>query len=202
MRRLSLFLALLALGGCSAASILAPPGEPAKLYKLSAPQSVTTGAGQVHWQLLIAMPDAPLDLNSVRIAIEPVPGRIDYYADVAWADRPPAMLQDLLLQSFDSSGRIAAVQRQSGALKADFVLTSELNDFQVEAGSGDSVAHMRITARLVRTRDRTIVAMKSFNISQPAGGSFDGAIAAFDNGLKALLPQIVDWTLTQGNATQ
>jgi cholesterol transport system auxiliary component len=201
MRRVTLFLAILTLGGCSAANILAPPGEPAKLYTLSAPQSVTIGAAQAHWQLLIAMPDAPLDLNSVRIAVAPSPGRIDYYADVAWADRPPAMLQDLLVQSFDRSGRIAAVQRQSGALKADFVLTSELYDFQVEGGSGDSVAHVRITARLVRTRDRTIVAMKSFEISQPAGGSFDGAIAAFDSGLKAILPQIIDWTLNQGNAT-
>jgi cholesterol transport system auxiliary component len=198
MRRFSLFLALLTLGGCSAANILAPPGEPAKLYTLSAPQSIATGASAAHWQLLIAVPDAPLDLNSVRIAIEPAPGRIDYYADVAWADRPPAMLQDLLLQSFDSSGRIAAVQRQSGALKADFVLTSELLDFQV--GSGDPVAHVRITARLVRTRDKMIVAVKSFDTSQPAGGSFDGAIAAFDSALKAVLPQIVDWTLNQGNA--
>ena len=161
---------------------------------------VATGATQAHWQLLIATPDAPLDLNSVRIAVEPSPARIDYYADVAWADRPPAMLQDLLLQSFDSSGRISAVQRQSGGLKADFVLNSELHDFQVEAGAGEPTAHLRITTRLVRTRDRTIIATKSFEISQPATGSFDGAIAAFDSGLKSLLPQIVDWTLSQGSA--
>lgn len=202
MRRLSLLLALLTLGGCSAANILAPSGEPAKLYTLRAPQTVASSAAPAHWQLLIAVPNAPLDLNSVRIAIAPSPGRIDYYANVAWADRPPAMLQDMLLESFDSSGRIAAVQRQSGGLKADFVLTSELHDFQVEAGASDPVAHLRITVRLMRTRDRTIVGTKSIEATQPVGENFDGAIAAFDSGLKSMLPQIVDWTLNQGNANQ
>jgi cholesterol transport system auxiliary component len=202
MKRVSLFLALLALGGCSVSSILAPSGDPAKLYTLSAPRTVATSAAPAHWQLLIAMPDAPLDINTIRIAIAPAPGRIDYYANVAWADRPPAMLQDLLLQSFDSSGRIAAVQRQTGGLKADFVLTSELRDFQVEAGVGDPAAHIHITLRLVRARDRTIVGMKDFDIAMPAGGNFDGAIAAFDSCLKSVLPQIVDWTLNQGNANQ
>jgi cholesterol transport system auxiliary component len=202
VRRISLFLTLLVLGGCSASNLLAPSGDPAKLYTLNAPQTVASSAVAAHWQLLIAMPDAPLEVNSVRIAIAPSPTRIDYYANVAWADRPPAMLQDMLLESFDRSGRIAAVQRQSGGLKSDFVLTCELRDFQVEAGPGDPVAHIRIAARLVRSRDRTIVATRSFESATPASGNFDGAIAAFDSGLKSMLPQIVDWTLNQGNANQ
>jgi cholesterol transport system auxiliary component len=199
MRRISIILAFLTLAACSAGSILSPPGEPAKLYRLSAPATVSTSAAQAKWQLLVATPDAPLDINSVRIAIAPAPGRLDYYADVAWADRPPAMLQDLILDSFDASGRISAVQRQTGGLKSDFILTSELHDFQVESQSGPA-SHIRITLRLVRSRDRTIVGMKSFEATTPAGTSFDGAIAAFDSGLKSLLPQIVDWTLATGNA--
>jgi cholesterol transport system auxiliary component len=200
MKRICLVLALMALSGCSAASLLAPSSEPAKLYTLSAPRTVASTAAPAHWQLLIAMPDAPLDLNAVRIAIMPSPGRIDYFANVAWADRPPAMLQDMLVDGFDSSGRIAAVERQTGGLKSDFVLTCELQDFQVEAGNAGSVAHLRLTARLVRGRDRAIVAMKTFEADQAAGNDFDGAMAAFDSDLKFMLPQIVDWTLNQGNA--
>jgi cholesterol transport system auxiliary component len=202
MKRIPFILTLLMLGGCSASSILAPSGEPAKLYTLRAPQTVATSAAVAHWQLLIAMPDAPMDLNSVRIAVMPSAARIDYYANVAWADRPPAMLQDLLLQSFDRSGRISAVQRQSGGIKADFILTSGVENFEVDAASGDPLSHLRVTAWLVRTRDRTIVATKSFDAATPAGQSFDGAISAFDSGLQSLLPQIVDWTLTAGNANQ
>lgn len=200
MKRIPLFLALaLALSGCSASSLLAPSGAPAKLYTLSAPKAVATTAPQASWQLLVATPESALDINSPRIAIAPAPSRIDYYADVTWADRPPAMLQELLLQSFDRSGRIAAVQRQSGGYKSDFILTTDIEDFEVDATAGDPAAHIRIAAKLVRSRDRTIVAGRSFEASVPASGNFDAAIAAFDSALQSVLPQIVDWTLTQGS---
>ncbi len=199
MKIFPLLAALALLSGCG--SLLAPSGDPAKLYMLHAPAQVATNAPQARWQLLIAAPDAPLDLNNSRIAVAPTPDRIDYYANVSWTDRPPAMLQELLLQSFDRSGRIGAVQRQSGGLKADFILTCDIQNFQVESSS-EPVAHIGLTARLVRTRDRTIVASKRFDTSSPAGGNFDGAIAAFDAGLQTLLPQIVDWTLSQGAQNQ
>jgi cholesterol transport system auxiliary component len=201
MKRISLVLLLLTLTGCSASSLLAPSGAPAKLYTLSAPKEVPSSAPQANWQLLIAMPNAVLDLNTPRIATIPAPSRMDYYADVSWADRPPAMLQELLVQSFDRSGRIAAVQRQSGGLKSDFLLTADIEDFEVDTTSAATV-HIRIAVRLVRSRDRVIVAMRNFDSNVPAGGNFDGAIAAFDSGLQSILPQIVDWTLTQGSRNQ
>jgi cholesterol transport system auxiliary component len=199
MKRLLLAPLVLALAGCSASSLLAPSGSPAKLYTLSAPKAVATAAPQANWQLLIAMPDAVLDLNTPRIAIAPAPSRIDYYADVTWADRPPAMLQELLLQSFDRSGRIAAVQKQSGGLKSDFILSTDIQDFEVDAASGDPAVHILIAARLVRSRDREIVGARNFEATVPSGSSFDGAIAAYDSALQSVLPQIVDWTLTQGS---
>jgi cholesterol transport system auxiliary component len=198
MRRIALAVVSLMLAGCGG-GLLAPSGSPAKLYTLSAPKDMTTSGPQANWQLLVAMPDAVLELNSARIAIAPAPARIDYYADVAWADRPPAMLQELLLQSFDRSGRIAAVQRQSGGLKYDFILTTDIQDFEVDAASGDPAVHIRVSARLVRSRDRAIAAARNFEATVPAGGSFDGAISAFNGAVQSLLPQIVDWTLTQGS---
>jgi cholesterol transport system auxiliary component len=199
MRSAAPILLVLALSGCSASSLLAPSGPPPKLYTLSAPKEVATGGPQANWQLLIAMPSAQLDLDTTRIAIIPAQSRMDYYADVTWADRPPTMLQGLLLQSFDRSGRIAAVQRQSGGLKSEFLLTCEIEDFEVDTTASEPGAHIRIAARLVRSRDREIVAMRTFEVTVPSGASFDGAIAAFDSGLQSVLPQMVDWTLTQGN---
>lgn len=201
MRSAAPILLILALGGCSASSLLAPSGAPAKLYTLSAPKQVTTSGTEIGWQLLIAMPSAGLDINTPRIAVIPAPSRMDYYADVSWTDRPPAMLQELLLESFERSGRIAAVQKQSGGLKSDFLLTAEIEDFEVDTTAAEPGAHIRISARLVRSRDRAIVAARSFETTVPAG-SFDGAIAAFDSGLQSLLPQMVDWTLTQGSQHQ
>ena len=197
----SILLAL-TLTGCSASGLLAPSGAPPKIYTLSAPKEIASTAPQAGWQLLIAMPAAVNDINTTRIAIIPAPSRMDYYADVTWADRPAAMLQELMLQSFDRSGRIAAVQRQSGGLKSDFLLTTEIEDFEVDNAAAEPAAHIRVTARLVRSRDRAIIATRNFEASIPSGNSFDGAIAAFDSGLQSILPQIVDWTLTQGSQHQ
>jgi cholesterol transport system auxiliary component len=190
--------AVLLLSGCDG-GLLAPSGPAPKVYTLSAPATVETSAQKVNWQLLIDSPDAILDLDAARIAIRPDPNRIDYYANVTWADRPPAMLQELLLQAFDKSGRIAAVQRQSGGLKADFVLATDLQNFEVDTGPGAANVHIRITARLIRARDRTIVASRVFESNTPVSGDFEGGIAAFDAALQTLLPQIVDWTLVQGS---
>jgi cholesterol transport system auxiliary component len=201
MRAIPLFAVLLMLAGCSASDLLAPSGAPAKIYTLRAPTQVATSAPQAHWQLLVGTPEAGLDLDNSRIAVIPSSMRIDYYANVVWADRPPVMLRDLLVESFDRSGRIGAVERQSGTLKSDFSLSSDLRDFQVET-IGEPVAHISLTVRLVRSRDRAIVASRRFETTTPAGSSFDGAIAAFDQGLQSLLPQIVDWTLAEGARNQ
>jgi cholesterol transport system auxiliary component len=197
MRAISLFAILVLLSGCSASDLLAPSGAPAKLYTLRAPAQVATSAPQAHWQLLVATPEAALDIDTSRIAVVPSSIRIDYYANVAWSGRPPVMLRDLLVESFDRSGRIGAVERQSGGLKSDFVLSCDLRDFQVETAA-EPVSHITLTVRLIRSRDRAIVASRRFEAKTPAGNSFDGAIAAFDEGLQSLLPQIVDWTLTEG----
>jgi cholesterol transport system auxiliary component len=201
MRAIPLFAILFLLAGCSASDLLAPSGAPAKIYTLRAPAQVTTSAPQAHWQLLVATPEVGLELDTSRIAVVPSSMRIDYYANVAWSDRPPAMLRDLLVESFDRSGRIGAVERQGGTLKSDFVLNSDLRDFQVET-VGEPVAHIALTVRLVRSRDRAIVASRRFETKTPAGTSFEGAIAAFDQGLQTLLPQIVDWTLAEGARNQ
>ena len=60
--------------------------------------------------------------------------------------------------------------------------------------------HVALTARLVRTRDQTIVASRDFEATAPVGGNFESTIAAFDQATQSLLRQIADWTLTQGNS--
>jgi cholesterol transport system auxiliary component len=189
--------ALVLLGGCNG-GILAPPGEAPALYTLNAPEAPSSGT-PVSWQLLIDQPKAPLDLDSARIAIIPAPYRLDYFANVIWADRVPAMLQALLLESFEKSGRIAAVQRQSGGLRDDFALSTDIEHFEVNAAQGAPAVHIGLTARLVRSRDRSIVATQAFEATAPTGSGFAGVVPAFDAALRDLLPKIVDWSLDAGS---
>jgi cholesterol transport system auxiliary component len=199
MRRLVLpAMVMLALSGCGG-GLLAPSDPPPALYTLQGPASVAASGGRANWQLLVDEPGAALDLNIVRIAVAPTQSRIDYYSGVAWADRPPAMIQDLLVQSFAISGRIDAVERRSGGVRGDFILATDLLDFQAEADHSTPVAHVTLIAHLVRTRDRTIVATRIFEANMPANGGIDDVVAAFNNSLQAMLPQIVAWTLDEGD---
>ena len=197
--RTATFLLTLLLTGCTG-NLLAPSGSPPTLYRLTAPADVPTAAPQARWQLVVEEPSATRDLDTPRIAIAPESTRIDYYAQVSWADRAPAMVQELLLQTFERSGKIAAVQRQSGNVRSDFMLSTDLQNFEVEASAG--VVHVTLAARLVRMRDHTIVASRTFDTTTPAGGNFDGTVAAFDHATQSLLQQVADWTLTQGNGNQ
>jgi cholesterol transport system auxiliary component len=197
MKHISLAVAILALTGCSG-GLLAPSTPPPALYTLQAPKAIEASADHANWQLLIALPDAAMDLDVVRIAVVPAPSRLDYYAGVAWADRPAEMLQDLIVESFDRSGRIDTVQRESGGVRGDFILATDLEDFQAEADSAAPVVHVRLAVRLIRTRDRAIVASRTFESKIPVGGDFDAVIAGFNHATQALLPEIVAWTLDQG----
>jgi cholesterol transport system auxiliary component len=199
MKRILIALTVLSLAGCTTGDLLAPSGPAAKLYTLKAPLNIQVTAPVVNWQLLIETPNAPMDLNLSRIAVIPSLTRIDYYANAAWADRPSAMFEELLLQSFAKSGKIDAVQRQSGGLKADFMLTTDLQDFEVDASSDNPSAHVGVTMRLIRTRDRTIVASRQFESAIQVRGDLEEAVYSFDSALGEILPQIVDWALTQGS---
>jgi cholesterol transport system auxiliary component len=84
-------------------------------------------------------------------------------------------------------------------VRADFVLLTDLRDFEADAAGGSTV-RVTLAARLVRTRDRTIVASRDFAATAPAGMSFDGTIAGFDQALQTVLAQLSNWTLIQGNA--
>ena len=199
MIRRGILVLLLMLPGC-ADDLLGPSGPAPKLYTLVAPQAAASPGPTVTWQLLVDAPSATLALDSSRIAIAPAPNRIDYYADVAWADRAPAMLQEAILESFDRSGRIPAVQRQAGGLRADYVLALDLQNFEVDAAQASPAAHLRFTAKLVRMRDRSIVASHDFEADAPIrGAGFDAVTEAFEQGLGEVLPELVSWTLAEGD---
>ena len=196
MMRAVLFVFLLPLAGCGG-GLLAPSGPAPALYTLKAPQRVESAGPAVGWQLLVDVPAAQLALDSTRIAIAPAPDRIDYYADVAWADRAPALLQSVVVEAFERYGRIQAVQRQGGGLHADILLTMNLDDFEVDAAA--ATVRVRFTAKLVRMKDRAIVAARDFQAEAPVGGGgFAGVVAAFNHAVDDILPDLVTWTLGQG----
>ena len=185
----------LALAGCG--SLVGPPDAP-RLYVLKPALPNAAPGTKVDWSLSIAVPDASAGLDSQRIAILRPPASLDYYADAAWPDRLPALVQSALLQAFEHCGRIDAVAPDSDGTHADYILATDLRDFEARYDQPDGVpvAVVRIGARLVRAVKRDVASRFEAAEEVPASlNSVDAAVAALDEALARALAKIVAWAL-------
>ena len=185
------------LPACS--GIIPGTGEPLKLYTLTPKSTYSGDLPRVDWQLVIETPVAPAGINTNRIALAHSPITLDYFAGATWTDSAPALVQTLLIESFENTGRIIAVGRESVGLKPDYVLKLELREFQAEyeTPGAPPTVHIRMIAKLVRMPVREIVAAHMTERKEiAAANSLDAVVAAFGEALGPVLKEIVLCALT------
>jgi cholesterol transport system auxiliary component len=160
------------------------------------------GLPAVKWSLVVDEPAAARQINTSRIALMSGPFQVEYYADVEWTDNAPAMVQLLLMQSFQNTGRLPVVAPTRQTLATDFLLLSNLRKFQVARdASGTPQATVVIEATLLRMPRRTAVAAARFEKATPVdANSIEAVTAAFNASLDDTMRRVVDWTLEQGRA--
>lgn len=185
----------LALAGCGD---LIGPTEAPRLYVLKPALPRASQGAKADWALSIALPDATAGLDSQRIAIMRPPAGMDYYANAAWPDRLSVLVQNSLLQAFEDCGRIDAVAPDSDGTHADYILATDLRDFEARYDQPDGVpvAVVRIGARLVGAVKRNIAGRFEAAEEVPATqNSVEAAVAALDEALARALVKIVAWAL-------
>lgn len=188
--------ALLALLG--ACSLLDKADDPVNLFTVTPKSTFDEGLPTVRWQLIVETPTAAAHLNSGRIALQMTPTSSDYYAGSAWIDRAPLMVQTRAIESFENTKRIVGVGRDPIAVKPNYILQTDLREFQAEYFHGGApVAHVRIIARMVRMPDRQIVGAAAFERCWRAkADKIPEVVKAFDEALGSVLKRLVAWTLT------
>jgi cholesterol transport system auxiliary component len=150
-------------------------------------------------QLLVDVPLAPAGLDSSRIALSRSLVSIDYFADSEWTDRAPLLVQTAILQSFENSKAITAIDRESAGLRADFILKSEIRHFEAvyDSSNGPPEVWVAINVRLVNPSTRDVVAQSSFERRQRASANdVPSIVSAFDEALGGVMKDIVVWTVT------
>jgi cholesterol transport system auxiliary component len=189
-----------ALGACS--GLIPGQGPPGALYRLTPKSSFREDLPSVSWQLVLETPVTDASLNTTKIGLQQSPTQMEYYARAGWADRAPLMVQTLMIESFENSRRIVAVGREAIGLRADFILKSELREFQAIYYEGlPPKTLVTINAKLVKMPQRTIIGSESFGIAIDAeADKLDEIIAAFDQALGKVLRRLVEWTLVTGEA--
>ncbi|MHA1109164.1 MAG: ABC-type transport auxiliary lipoprotein family protein, partial [Alphaproteobacteria bacterium] len=130
----------LALAGCAAL----PGNQPLpRLFVLTPKSTFDPNLPKASWQLTVDKPVAEAGLNTARIALRHSPVTLEYFARANWVDTAPIMIQTLIVKSFENSGKIIAVGRQSVSLRADYSLIPELREFQAEY-NGKAVPVVRV----------------------------------------------------------
>jgi len=188
--------AALAVTGC--ASLLGL-GSPPHLYRVTPKSTYPTNLPHSSAQLLVDVPLAPAGLDTGRIALSRSAVSIDYFADSEWIDRVPLMVQTVLLDSFENSKAITAIDRESVGLRADLILKTDIRHFEALYTSSDGAPEVwvAISARLVNPSGRDVVAHASFERREQAkGNDIAQIVGAFDEALGGVMEDIVLWTVT------
>ena len=167
-------------------------------YAVYAPQPQFSAPSEnqpVEWQLQVQQPYAGETITAPNLLVMPTPAVYEVFPAARWRDPPPMLVGTLLLQAFEQSGRIVGVDRAASGVNTDYVLSSELRDFQIEIVSGEPRATVTLHARLLGFADNRIVAARTFEATSPAAAP-DAASAstAIETALATLLPQVRDWT--------
>lgn len=188
------------LAGCG--DILPKPAPPPALYRLTAAADFPAGGTFAPAQLAIEAPTAEAALDTTRIALSRSPTTLDYFADAAWTDRLPAVLQARLIDSFDNAHRLVALAGPSSAAQSDAILTIELRHFEAQydgpaqsGAAGPPRWRVELTADLVAAADRKVIATRTFvGAAAAPQNDMTAIVATADQVWRGVAAQIVDWT--------
>ncbi|MBJ2228076.1 membrane integrity-associated transporter subunit PqiC [Pseudomonas simiae] len=200
MKRAYQIIAPVALALVSACSIL-PKADPSDVYRLATAQT-TSQAAPVSWSLRVNKPQTSEFLDSPRIAVVPNGDLISSYANSRWSDPSPVLLRNRFMDGFQRDGRVTLLSTDDTNLQADYELGGQLQAFQSEYHGSAVEVVIRLDARLVRGRDQRIIASRRFEVRQPVNDTqVPAVVAGFGLAGDQLNKQVVDWVVTQGNAS-
>jgi len=198
-RALLRFAALALLPAATSCSSLIPgTGTPPQLYVLTRKSTFPADLPQISRQLLVDTPVAPAEIDTARVVLSRSATTIDYFANAAWSDRAPAMVQSLLIESFEQTGRIPSMARDSAVLRADYILMPELRRFEAryENSEAPPTVLVRLLVRLIKMPERLIIGVDIAEGRETAtANAMDAIVEAYNEALGSVMKRLVTWTL-------
>ena len=185
------------LSGCGALSALGDAATPLDAYELRAPALPQAGR-MLSRALSIEAPTASGALQTDRILIKPNAVQSLYLPGARWSDEAPLMFQTVMLRAFEDTGALSYVGRRPLGGTGDFALISEITDFQAElsADGTSALARIRLTARMVREADASVLARRSFQALAPAASTETlDIVQGFNAASDEVLGELVRWGL-------
>lgn len=187
----------LTIAGCQ----LPGSGPPPREFRVTQKSTFPEDLPDVDWSLVVERPNADRSIDTPRIA-RTSGVEIQYYAGATWVDRPPVMIEPLIIQSFRSSGAIDVVADRRSDVRPDFLLQTDMTAFEaMHRADGPPDVRVAMAATLIRMPRREVVGTTEIDRTVTAQASDLASIAvAFDEALGKVLKRLVEWTLRIGEA--
>ena len=187
-----------ALSGCALANVASGPAP--QLFTLTAAPmaavSFPASSAATSASLLVDEFAASAAINTGRIAFQPTPNELKYYADARWVDLAPAMLQSLTVETLQSSGAFGSVAARGTEIKGDYVLKGDIRQFAAEQAGEATNVRVVLFMRLVSRSDHSVIASKSFEAVTPLNGrGMESVVGAYQKSLSSVLTELTLWTV-------
>jgi cholesterol transport system auxiliary component len=187
------------ISGCAGLNTLRSVTEPTDLYDLTPKSTYAPDLPTIAAQIENEEPTAASSVNTDRIAIKPNPFQVQYFPQARWVDRAPLLVQTMLVESFENTGKVSAVGRQAIGLSSDFTLLTDLREFQAASSvdpSGPISVIVQLNMKIVQEPLGLIVASRSFVREEVVSSNeILAVVGAFDTALGKTMGQAVDWAV-------
>jgi cholesterol transport system auxiliary component len=182
----------LGVGGCAMAGMNTAPAP--ATYNINAPDTRDLGLPRWPVQLIVQTPTAGRAVDTGRIMVTAPSGRVSYFADAAWSDRLPRLLQSQIVTALQDSGAFRAVLTTHDRLDGDYALAVEVRSFQIEVARGGGTAAVALYARMINEKRGNVLAAKEFSARVPSvRDDPDSGVAALQTGFNKVTSEMVRW---------
>ncbi|MGB1387861.1 MAG: ABC-type transport auxiliary lipoprotein family protein [Paracoccaceae bacterium] len=204
MRSFTLLFALvlaMVLSGCGGLGTLSRVSTPNDLYALTPKSTFAGNLPRIRSQIVVEEPTATAAVNTDQIAVFPSPLQVQYLPRARWVDRAPLIVQALLIESFENTGKVPAVGRSTVGLRADYVVITDIREFQAlvrtdEAGNETLEVHVRLNIKIIDEYEDHIIASSSFEKIRSSPSDKPPELAtAFDAALGNAMRNAVEWSI-------
>lgn len=205
IRPFVLTLVLAALGGCTGLDTLRQASKPNDLYLLTPKSTFSSSLPRIQKQIVVEEPTATAAVNTDQIAIQPTLLQVQYLPRARWVDRAPLIVQALMVESYENSGKVAAVGRSTVGLRADYVIAPDLREFQgivTQNADGTTTVQIevRINIKIIDEYSDKIIASDSFQENVVAASDqTPDLVEAFDTALGRTMRDAVEWSIRKIN---
>jgi cholesterol transport system auxiliary component len=197
--RLFLIMSFVALSSCS---LLGPQKTPTvTTYTLSISKIHTVPVHDHKITLLVNTPTAAAGYDSRKMIYTKRPYELSEFALNQWAAPPAEMLETILVQKLNDTGRFHAIISNAYSANRQFILRTHLIELRQNFTVKPSQIQLSLQAELINAQDSKVINTGTFATSVPAVQNTPyGGVLAANKAADRLLNQIAEFCLHSLNS--